>query len=540
MSRLFILLAVAAVISALVTPLVARVARWLGAIDRPDGGRKLHAGAIPVWGGIAVFIGFCVAALVGCCILSEPEGQLAGFTLRSLLAAAGICLIGAIDDRWTLRPRTKLLLQIVAVVPLVASGFCITKVTMFGWTLQLGWLGFVVTAFWLIGCINAINLLDGMDGLASLVGLIVAAMTAVIAMLVGNVHIAAVAVCLAGALLGFLVHNLPPARVFLGDSGSMLIGLLLGLLGITSSIKTSTTLTLAVPVLVMSLPILDTLLAIFRRKLSGRGIGEPDRQHIHHRLLERGLSEWQTLFVVGGLCLATGVTSVIATWMRTDKLAWAATAGLLILPVWLGWFGRHELQLLRDTAGKGLAMLHRLVAGPLAAAAASCGLKPRPPGRGAPFAQRWQWLVDQVSTRSVDHIELTVCPKRGTGTLNPASGLGKRHDIREPVPVFGQTLTLNEQPERARRIEWRRAGIDPQLPPAWRIAVSVCGPKGDCCELAFSGAIASDLGDEQHVELAWLAQNATLEFAAIAEIIPGLALIDQTDADAPPPHHRAA
>jgi len=258
----------------------------------------------------------------------------------------------------------------------------------------------------------------------------------------------------------------------------------------------------------MSLPILDTLLAILRRKLSGRGIGDPDRQHIHHRLLERGLSEWQTLFVVGGLCLATGITSVIATWMRTDKLAWAAAGGLLILPVWLGWFGRHEFQLLRDTAGKGLAMLHRLVAGPLAAATARYALKPRPPGRGAPFAQRWQWLVDQVSARSVDHLE----------------------------------LILHEQPDRARRIEWQRPGIDPRSPHAWRIAVSVCGPKGDCCQLALSGAVANDLGNEEHVDLAWLAQSATLEFAAIAAIIPGLALIDQAEADpaAPPPHHRAA
>ena len=232
-------------------------------------------------------------------------------------------------------------------LPAIVLGCWVHRIVVFGCPIELGWLGIPLTVFWLIGCINALNLLDGMDGLASLVGLSTAVMMGLIAVTDGSPHVAAIAVVLAGALAGFLCYNLPPATIFLGDSGSMVIGLVVGLLGVQGGLKTSATLSITAPAVVMALPMFDILLAIMRRKLTGRPLEMADRQHIHHRLLDRGLTPWQVLCVLGAACLLTGAAATMATLLRNDALAWITTITLLAAAIRLRLFGDYEFSLVK-------------------------------------------------------------------------------------------------------------------------------------------------------------------------------------------------
>lgn len=339
------------------TPVARQLAiRW-GAVDAPDGKRKLQKKPVPLWGGVAVYL----SVLLGLALLNFGPGstaELQGLSLVLAVAAGIVCIAGCFDDSWDLNARFKLLLQIVAVLPAVIAGYAVDRVVMFGHPIELGWLGIPLTVFWLVGCINALNLLDGMDGLASAVGLSTAAMLAIIAMAEGHGHVAAIAVVLAGALAGFLLFNLPPASIYLGDSGSMVIGMVVGLLSIQGSLKTTATLSITAPAIVMAIPMIDTVLAIIRRKLSGMRFDVADRGHIHHRLLDRGLSTWQALCVISALCLVTGASATAATLLRNDALAWIVTACVFVLMVRLRAFGHHEIALVKL---KIAAMLNSLV-----------------------------------------------------------------------------------------------------------------------------------------------------------------------------------
>ena len=212
-----------------------------------------------------------------------------------------------------------------------------------------------LTIGWLLGCINALNLIDGLDGLASVVGLSTTSMLGIIAMRMENEHVAAVALTLTAALAGFLVFNRPPASVFLGDSGSTLIGLVIGVLGIQGALKSPVTLSITAPVVLMTLPMFDVLMAVVRRKLTGRPLALGDREHIHHCLLERGLGPWQVLGILGALCLTTGAAATAATFFRMDALAWIIATTLIVLMIRLRVFGHREFglirQLLRRQAG---------------------------------------------------------------------------------------------------------------------------------------------------------------------------------------------
>ena len=202
------------------------------------------------------------------------------------------------------------------------------------------------TLFWLLGAINAINLLDGIDGLAGTVGVILAATMAGMAGLIGQQAVAVVALVFAASLLGFLVHNLPPARIFLGDAGSMLIGLVVGALALQSSLKGPGTILLAAPLTLLTIPIFDSTAAILRRKLAGRSIFAADRGHIHHRLFERSKSNRCVLTWIGGSCLVTSLAAVGSAALQSDLIALLTAAAVVLVFVVTGTFGRVELQLL--------------------------------------------------------------------------------------------------------------------------------------------------------------------------------------------------
>jgi UDP-GlcNAc:undecaprenyl-phosphate GlcNAc-1-phosphate transferase len=354
---LWLLLMPAATLAAslvLVLP-VRAIARRAGVYAYPDRVRRFHAAAVPLWGGVAVFLAWLAGILL---VRLSPAGDNPALAhlCRALIPAAGLaCLFGALDDRYDLPPRLKLVLQLLAVAPIVAAGYSVDFLIIFNCRIELGWFGVPLTILWLLGCINALNLIDGMDGLASMVGLSTATMMALIAVSMGNGHVALIALGLAGALAGFLVFNLPPASIFLGDSGSALVGLVVGILGIAGSLKSSATLAITAPAVVMTLPLFDVLMALVRRKLTGRPFDRGDREHIHHRLLERGLGPRQVLCVIAVICLATGASATAATFFRMDALAWITATTLIVLLIRLRLFGHYEVGLVRSAVRRRLA-----------------------------------------------------------------------------------------------------------------------------------------------------------------------------------------
>ena len=222
---------VAFVASLTLTRAVRAVARRYDIVDRPDGKRKLHGRPVPLWGGVAVYAA-TVLGLLAVRLSSIGTESFISLSNAWIIAAGLVCFLGGIDDRYNLPSRIKLTLQIVSVLPIIVLGYYVDRIAAFGYPIYLGWFGAPLTILWLVGCINALNLIDGMDGLASIIGLSTAAMLGVIAANQGHDHVAAMAIILAAALAGFLIYNLPPASIFLGDSGSMVIGLSVGLLGI--------------------------------------------------------------------------------------------------------------------------------------------------------------------------------------------------------------------------------------------------------------------------------------------------------------------
>ncbi len=332
MTSLLILFALATTASFAFTPLARRAAFRAGLVDRPDGHRKMHARAVPLGGGLAIFAAVTAALCFAVLFVPGVSEMLArqARTLTGLLLAGSlICLLGIADDFGRLRGRHKLLGQIAAVAILIQSGVIVRQVYFFGWTVQLGLLAVPFTVCWLLGAINSLNLIDGLDGLLSAVGVIIGLGLAAMAVMHGQWAAACVAVALAGALAGFLRYNFPPASIFLGDSGSMLIGLVVGTMAIQAALKAHATLALAAPAALMTIPFLDTAAAIVRRKLTGRSIYTTDRGHLHHCLLRRGYSNLRVLVFVAAVCLLTCAGALASVILRSELLA-VVIAGFVI------------------------------------------------------------------------------------------------------------------------------------------------------------------------------------------------------------------
>jgi UDP-GlcNAc:undecaprenyl-phosphate GlcNAc-1-phosphate transferase len=345
---LLIPMAAALAASLALTPVMRRVAWRLGVLAHPDAQRRFHPGPVPLWGGVAVYLALLVG--LAAALLSDRfrPADLARLCWALVPAATLACVFGAVDDCCNLRSRAKLLFQFLAALPITAAGFSVDFIVVFGCRIELGWWGIPLTLFWLIGCINALNLIDGLDGLASVVGLSTTMMMGIIAMNMGNDHVAVVAMVLTAALLGFLVFNRPPASIFLGDSGSTVIGLVIGVLGIQGTLKSTATLSITAPVVLMTVPMFDVLMAVLRRKLAGRPLAVGDREHIHHCLLQRGLGPWQVLAILAAFCLTTGAAATAATIFRMDALAWIIAATLVVLMIRLRVFGHREFSLLHQ------------------------------------------------------------------------------------------------------------------------------------------------------------------------------------------------
>ena len=340
--------AVAFLLSCLITPLMRRIALPLGIVDHPDGRRKLQKAPIPLGGGIAVFI--ATIAAVATCLPAMAIGPDAPrdpilFLYGLLAATLTIVAVGLMDDRFGLRGRQKLVGQSVAVSFLVLSGLVVERIHLFGLQIDLGLLAVPFTFFWMLGAINALNLIDGIDGLASSVGAILSLAIAGMAAMTYHGGDALIALALCGALLGFLIYNFPPASIYLGDAGSMLIGLLLGALAIRSSLKGPATVALAAPTVIWAIPILDVGMAILRRKLTGRSIYHTDRGHLHHCLLQKGFSARSTLGWIAVLCTCTAFGALASVAQQNEWLGIGSAFVVLATLLLTRWFGNAEFRL---------------------------------------------------------------------------------------------------------------------------------------------------------------------------------------------------
>jgi len=342
----------AVVVSALFTQLIRYVAPYIGLMDKPDGKRKLHDKPKPLGGGLAIFVAVC-AVLGGNLLLPNPWGlrvQQDWHDLVILFAAASwLVVVGLADDLVCLRGRYKLMGQSIAAAILVAGGYSFSRVSVMGISFDFGWLGPAVALLWFLATINSINLLDGMDGHAATVGTIFSVTVGLMACTTGHYAVAFVAFVLAGATIGFLWFNLPPARIFLGDTGSMLIGLMLGVLAARASLKGPSTFLMAAAVSLWTLPFLDSFAAILRRTLTGRSIYAADRGHIHHCLMSKTKSGETALMVIAVCASVTALASLGGVILGSDSIALVTAGGVVGFLIVTGLFGRAECRLALST-----------------------------------------------------------------------------------------------------------------------------------------------------------------------------------------------
>ena len=304
---------IAAGVALLITPGVILLAAKTGAMDAPDA-RKVHKKPIPRIGGIGIYAAFMVAMLSVLSfvdVTAEVKTEIIGLMVGGSL----IVLVGVIDDYKNLPAKVKLVGQIIAAAVLViAFDVRIDFITdPFGDYIYTEWLAVPLTIFWIVGLTNTVNLIDGLDGLAAGVATIAAVTIMMVALQQSIMLVAVLTAALAGAAFGFLYYNFNPARIFMGDSGSMFLGFMLAGISVIGAVKSAATIALIVPILALGLPILDTTFAIVRRYRGGVPIFKPDKGHLHHRLLDLGFTQRQAVLLMYVISALLGLSAVALT-----------------------------------------------------------------------------------------------------------------------------------------------------------------------------------------------------------------------------------
>ncbi len=326
---------VAFVVAVALTPLTARLAGRVGAVDQPRE-RGLSEQPTPLLGGLAILAAVLVASL----LLLEPGGS-DGERIRGILAGAVVVtLVGALDDRFDLPAAVKLVGQLIAATIPVLAGLEVTNITLpFIGAVELGAAGAPLTILGLVFVINVVNFSDGIDGLAAGVCAIAAIAFAIIAFDLGRGSAAVLAAIIAGAAAGFLVFNFHPAKIFMGDAGSNLLGLLLGCVAIEGAVKTQVVLALVFPLVVLAVPFLDTTFVVLKRLKYGRPVYVADQSHFHHRMNRIGFSQRKTvLYLYGWTTLVAGFAVALRFVPYSDgsgnlDIGWALilAAGFLLV-----------------------------------------------------------------------------------------------------------------------------------------------------------------------------------------------------------------
>lgn len=333
------------IISFLLTPPVKKLAYRIGAIDIPKDGRRMHKRPTPRLGGLAIFGGFLIAAVL--------TGQLTPQRLWILAGAVVIVVLGIFDDRNALSAKFKFVIQILAAaLPVIFGDLRIAMFTnpfLFSDSLywNLGTLSIPITILWIVAITNAVNLIDGLDGLAVGVSSIASMTMLAVALFIGETEIAVILAALAGACVGFMPYNLNPASIFMGDTGSTFLGYMLATLSIQGLFKVYALISFAVPFLILGLPIFDTAFAILRRVLSGRSPLSPDRGHVHHRLIDMGFNQKQAVAILYVISVVLGLIAVVLTTsgeLRAMVLVIAVIVGLVVSGFLFLSSGQHKIE----------------------------------------------------------------------------------------------------------------------------------------------------------------------------------------------------
>ena len=308
----------------LITPVIKKIAIHINALDIPNE-RKVHKTPIPRLGGLGIFLGL----LVGYMFFGEPS-----VLMNSILIASFIIVItGMIDDIKPIKASIKFIGQLVAACIIVFYGNVVmTNLSAFGLYIEFGFLSYPVTLFFILGCINCINLIDGLDGLAGGISAIYFLTIGIITTIKGNYGLEFI-LCftMLGSCLGFLIHNFHPAKIFMGDSGSMLLGLIISVVALLG-FKNVTLSSLIIPLLVLAIPILDTIFAILRRWLKGESLSTPDKFHIHHQLLNMNFSQRTTVIIIYIIDLLFAFASIVYA-LNTQKLGYIIYGFLLVIVI---------------------------------------------------------------------------------------------------------------------------------------------------------------------------------------------------------------
>ena len=322
---IYVSLVVAFIAAILLTPLVKRLAFRLGAVDAPNY-RKVHARIMPRLGGLAIYCAF----IIGFFFLKFMTDFKSDYAYAILIAATIIVITGIIDDMREISAKAKMLGQLAAACIVVfGGGIQMNFINLpFDGILNFGWLAIPLTIIWIVGVTNAVNLIDGLDGLAAGVSTIALATLAVMAMIMGNGIVIAMASILAAATIGFLVFNFHPAKIFMGDTGALFLGFMISVLALLG-FKNVTVISFIIPIIILGVPISDTFFAIVRRLRQKKKWSDPDKSHLHHRLLDLGFSHRQTVLLIYAIAAVFGVVAIVFSMAKV----WGAILLIAVLLV---------------------------------------------------------------------------------------------------------------------------------------------------------------------------------------------------------------
>ncbi|UOQ45686.1 undecaprenyl/decaprenyl-phosphate alpha-N-acetylglucosaminyl 1-phosphate transferase [Halobacillus salinarum] len=290
------------ILSVIITPIVKKLAIKIGATDKPDA-RKVHKVLMPRLGGLAIFISFFVGF-----IFFFPESK---YALPIIIGAGIIILTGVLDDLIELSPKLKLGGQLLAALVVVLGGVQVDFINLpFGGTIEFGLLSIPITIIWIIAITNAINLIDGLDGLAAGVSAIALLTISGMAITMGNIFVVFMGFMMLGSTLGFLIYNFYPAKIFMGDTGSLFLGFMIGVLSLLG-FKNVTLFSFIIPVIILGVPISDTIFAIVRRTIQRKPLSAPDKSHLHHCLINLGYTHPETVLMIYAMSALFSLAAVI-------------------------------------------------------------------------------------------------------------------------------------------------------------------------------------------------------------------------------------
>lgn len=339
---IYVSLIVAFLSSILLTPLVKRLAFKIGAVDAPNY-RKVHSRIMPRLGGLAIYLSF----LIGLAIL-RPDSE---YTLAIVIAATVIIVTGILDDMYEISAKAKMLGQLVAAVIIVFfGGIQIDMINLpFGGVMDFGILSIPLTILWIVGITNAINLIDGLDGLAAGVSTIALITISIMAIIVPNPFVLTLAALLACSTLGFLFFNFHPAKIFMGDTGALFLGFMIAVFSLLG-FKNITVVSFIIPVIMLGVPISDTFFAIVRRVRNKQKWSDPDKSHLHHRLIDIGFSHKQTVLIIYGIAVMFGLSAIIFSMAKIWGAILLVTVILVALELFveiIGLAGKNYRPLLK-------------------------------------------------------------------------------------------------------------------------------------------------------------------------------------------------